>query len=244
MTRAAYQAALDWARDTGVQLWVECDVQFSADGQLICLHDLQLDRTSSASGLAHRLSVEELKQLDFGSWRAPDAVPDERELLTLPELLALVAAARDAGALVGLVIETKHPSWRHRRLEHAVAAELRRSGWDSADAPVQLLTFSRAGLRRFARLLPALPRTLLIRDDLGRARSGRLPRGTRIAGPSLALVRAHPDFVARCRAQGNAVYVWTVNEPEDIALCRSLGVAGYITDYPERVAAAFGGTSQ
>ena len=52
MTRAAYQAAIDWVYETEIPLGLECDVHFSADDELICLHDLTLDRTSTSSGSA------------------------------------------------------------------------------------------------------------------------------------------------------------------------------------------------
>ena len=44
--------------------------------------------------------------------------------------------------------------------------------------------------------------------------------------------------MARARAHGNEVHVWTANEPADIAFCRDLGVTGFTTDYPDRVLAA------
>ena len=47
MTRAAYRAAIDWSAKTGIELGLECDVHFSADDQLICLHDLSVKRTST-----------------------------------------------------------------------------------------------------------------------------------------------------------------------------------------------------
>jgi glycerophosphoryl diester phosphodiesterase len=61
MTRAAYQAAIEWSYQTEIPLGLECDVHFSADDELVCLHDLTLDRTSTSSGPAYERSVSELK---------------------------------------------------------------------------------------------------------------------------------------------------------------------------------------
>jgi glycerophosphoryl diester phosphodiesterase len=66
-------------------------------------------------------------------------------------------------------------------------------------------------------------------------RGGRLPFGATLGGPSMGLVRAHPELVRRLHARGYQVYVWTVNEPSDLALVRELGVAGVITDRPDFV---------
>ena len=52
MTPAAVEAAIEWSLETGIPLGLECDVHFSSDDELVCLHDLTLDRTSTTSGRA------------------------------------------------------------------------------------------------------------------------------------------------------------------------------------------------
>jgi glycerophosphoryl diester phosphodiesterase len=46
--------------------------------------------------------------------------------------------------------------------------------------------------------------------------------------------------VRRLKAAGQRVYVWTVNEPDDVELLVSLGVDGLITDRPKEVLAQLG----
>jgi glycerophosphoryl diester phosphodiesterase len=237
MTRAAYQAAIEWACQTGIPLGLECDVHFSADSELVCLHDLTLDRTSTSSGRAYDRTVAELKQLDFGSRSIADPAPEQRELLTLRELMIMVRHARQDYVPVSMVIETKHPNDRGREVEERVAAMLTEFGWDHPGSPVRLLSFSVQALKRFGVLLPALERTLLIEDDLGKWSKGKLPDRVRVVGPDLALIKKDPDFVGRSLQKGHEVHVWTVNEPDDVRFCRDLGVTGFTTDYPDRVAA-------
>jgi glycerophosphoryl diester phosphodiesterase len=81
-----------------------------------------------------------------------------------------------------------------------------------------------------------LPRVLLVEHRLGRWSAGRLPDGIKIIGPDLELIKSDPGFVARARAHGNEVHVWTVNASDDIRFCRDLGVTGFTTDYPDLVA--------
>jgi len=45
-----------------------------------------------------------------------------------------------------------------------------------------------------------------------------------------------PNLLADARARGLAIYVYTVNQPEEIERLRALGVDGLFTDYPERAA--------
>jgi glycerophosphoryl diester phosphodiesterase len=237
MTRAAYQAAIEWSYQTEIPLGLECDVHFSADDELVCLHDLTLDRTSTSSGPAYQRTVSELKLLDFGSRSVPDPEPEQRELVTLRDLMIMVRDARQDHVPVSLVIETKHPNDRGREVEERVAAMLAEFGWIQPDAPVRLTSFSVKAIRRFGWLLPGLERTLLIEDDLGKWRDGKLPDGVRVVGPDLVLIKEDPDFVNRSLQRGHEVHVWTVNEPDDVIFCRDLGVTGFTTDYPDRVAA-------
>ncbi|MFP5282396.1 MAG: glycerophosphodiester phosphodiesterase [Actinomycetes bacterium] len=233
MTRAAFVEAIAWSARTRVPLGLECDVHLSADSQLICLHDLSVDRTSDGRGLASTRTVAQLRALDFGSWRVRRPTRDQRSLVTLPELLALVAEARAAGIEVSLAIETKHPNSRGLELEDRVAALLASSGWDRAGAPVRLISFAPDALGRLGRLLPELERTFLLRTTFGPWVDGHLPAGVRVVGLELALLRADPGYVDRVRARGHSVHAWTVNTRADVDYCRGLGVTGLTTDDPE-----------
>jgi len=238
MTRAAYLAAIAWAERTATPLGLECDVHFSRDGQLICLHDLSVDRTSTSSGLAYERTLAELRDLDFGSWKVRRPSADQRTLITLAELLELTAAARDRGVAVSLAIETKHPNPRAIEVEDGVAALLDPYGWTAAGSPVRIISFYLPGLDRAAEVMPDLPRTLLIELDLGEWRDGHLPDGVGAVGPSYPLLRDDPGFITRSLDRGHELHVWTVNHPGDIAWCLTRGVTGITTDDPAVAAAA------
>lgn len=238
MTRAAYLAAITWAERTGHPLGLECDVHFSRDGQLICLHDLTVDRTSGSRGAAYERTVAELQGLDFGSWKVRRPKPDQRTLITLAELLELAAGARARGTDVSLAIETKHPNPRSTEVEDGVAGLLEPYGWTAPGSPVRIISFFLPGLQRAAEVMPHLPRTLLIELDLGEWRDGHLPDGVGAVGPSYPLLRDDPAFIDRSLERGHEVHVWTVNKPRDIAWCLDHGVSGITTDDPAVAAAA------
>ena len=46
-----------------------------------------------------------------------------------------------------------------------------------------------------------------------------------------------PKLVAEAHALGLKVFVFTVNQPREIARMRTLGVDGVFSDFPERVVA-------
>ncbi len=236
MTRAAYHEAVEWAARTQTPLGLECDVQFSADDQLICLHDLDLDRTSDAVGPAFSRTVAELRQVDFAARVVADARPDQRALMTLGDLLELTRRARSQGAPVSLVIETKHPNPRGLDVEDRVAAMLARYDWLRPGSPVRVISFWPPAVQRLRQLLPGLERTLLVEKTLRPWTSGALPPGVRAVGVDIALLRADRRFVARARRRGNAVHVWTVNRAADVELACDLGVEAITTDVPDLVA--------
>ncbi|MFU8851358.1 glycerophosphodiester phosphodiesterase [Micromonospora sp. SL1-18] len=243
-TLAAYLRALDEGADG-----LECDVRLTRDGHLVCVHDRRLDRTSNGHGLVSARTLAELETLDFGSWH-PGGVAAEGDepldeshtrLLTLERLLEAVLAA---GRPVRLLIETKHPTRYGRDVERRLVTMLRRYGLAEPrpDDPVRVtvMSFSPLAVRRIRDLAPGLPTVLLLEVLPRWLRLGRLPFGIRIAGPGVALVRARPQLVPALRAAGNQVYIWTVNEPEDLELVLAAEVDGVITDRPARTLARLG----
>ncbi|MBV2354761.1 glycerophosphodiester phosphodiesterase [Streptomyces sp. J2-1] len=240
-TLAAYKKAIEDGADA-----LECDVRLTADGHLVCVHDRRVDRTSNGRGAVSGLELARLTTLDFGSWKArdgeePDWVhrpedPADTSVLTLERLLELVA---DSGRRVELAIETKHPTRWAGQVEERLLALLKRFGLDApaapAESPVRIMSFSARSLHRVRAAAPTLPTVYLTQFVTPRLRDGRLPAGVGIAGPSIRIVRNHPVLVERLKAAGHRVHVWTVNEPEDVDLCRDLGIEAIITNRPRAV---------
>ncbi|MDP9182826.1 MAG: glycerophosphodiester phosphodiesterase, partial [Actinomycetota bacterium] len=100
---------------------------------------------------------------------------------------------------------------------------------------VTVMSFSSISLRRVHAMAPTLPTVFLMERVPVRYRDGSLPVRVRTAGPSLAILRAHPSYVERVHAQGNRVHVWTVDGPEDIDYVLGLGVDAVISNHPRRV---------
>jgi glycerophosphoryl diester phosphodiesterase len=245
-TLAAYTRALEQGADA-----LECDVRLTADGHLVCVHDRTIDRTSNGRGLVSTLELTQLEGLDWGSWKklappagdseAPDVVEvgDRAHLLTLRRLLGLVA---DAGRRVEVAIETKHPNRYAGLVERALVDVLDDFGWagrptdaTAGPSPVRVMSFSLLAVRRMRLLAPALPLVFLMERVPLAFRDGSLPRGVTTAGISVEILRAHPEYVAKAHAQGNAVHVWTVNEPDDVQRCLDAGVDAIITNRPRPV---------
>jgi glycerophosphoryl diester phosphodiesterase len=233
-TPAAYTAAIEYAAAAGIELGLECDVHFTADDHLICLHDLTVDRTSNATGPAFERTLAELRTIDFGSRFMSDPPAEAKSIITLVELLDMIAEARRDGVAITLNLETKHPNPRGLEIEDRVAELLAERNWDGSDSPVRLITFSLDALVRMQEVLPELRRTFLV-SRLDGIEDGTLPDGVTVVGPDIELLRADPGFVERVHSHGGEVHPWTVNTPEDTIFCRDLGVTGFTTDLPNVV---------
>ena len=234
-TEEAYRRALEEGADG-----LECDVRVTADGQLVCLHDRTVSRTSDGQGVVSTMTLAQLSELDFGSWKHPEQ-PQRSSVLTLERLLELVA---DSGRRVELAIETKHPVRYAGRVESELLRMLGRFNLLPAapeESTVRVMSFSELALHRVRKAAPTVPRVYLWERAvplLGRTRE--LPGGASIAGPGISLVRRDPELIRSLRRAGHRVHVWTVDRPEDVELCLELGVEALITNRPADVLAQLG----
>lgn len=72
---------------------VEADISFTKDGHAVLLHDDTIDRTSNGTGAINELTLEQVRQYDFGSWKSPEykgeKIPTFEEFLLLCKSLNL-----------------------------------------------------------------------------------------------------------------------------------------------------------
>lgn len=266
-TRAAYLQALADGADG-----VECDVHLTRDQHLVLLHDANLDRTSSGTGPVAERTLAQLRELDFSSWKGV-RVPDEfgaqsQQLLTLPELLDLLAAS---GREVGLAIELKHPSPYRRALEDRVLEALRSRGWKPEDSrvgaiQVSFMSFDAEAIEYLLAMVPARHVCMLVDDvsveelrqsaALGALTGGAVANVLKaaqldaeaildegragIAGPGIRYVRDHPNRVRAWLEAGLTFRVWTVDAPEDVEHCLAVGIQQITTNRPAEVLAQLG----
>lgn len=67
--------------------FLELDVRESADGELVVIHDPTLERTTNGTGRVAEHTLEELRQLDAGSWFSPHFAGER--ISTLAEMITL-----------------------------------------------------------------------------------------------------------------------------------------------------------
>ncbi|MCE5344663.1 MAG: hypothetical protein LLG13_00055 [Bacteroidales bacterium] len=79
-TIPAFRAAIN----AGVQM-IEFDVFMTKDNKMVVIHDGTVDRTTNGKGKVSDFTLEEIKKLDAGSWKAPEfageRIPTIQEVL-------------------------------------------------------------------------------------------------------------------------------------------------------------------
>ena len=244
-TLAAYLRAIGEGADG-----LECDVRLTRDGHLICVHDRRLNRTSDGRGVISRRDLAQLEELDFGSWHpgwpasADELITDREDRIDTPRTPVLtfnrlLSTTVDAGRHLRLLVETKHPSRFGSEVEDKVVDALAAYGLHEPKPDHSVLatvmSFSALAVRRMRDRAPKLETVWLTEFATPGLRDGRVPFGAKIAGPSVRVVKSNPEIVKRLHDNGNKIYVWTVNRPDDMDLLIGLGVDGIISDRPRAV---------
>ena len=205
-------AAFDKALALGAK-WIELDVQWH-DGQLWVFHDQRLERCTNGKGW--------LVDHDSAALRALDAGGGQK----IPLLHEVLEHLRGR---VSLNIELKTGDGTAAAVATALRAAFA-SGWKAEQFLVS--SFHLPELRDFKRRVPEVALGVLLCGvplDLAAAAS-------QLGAQVVSLDRDFADagLVADAQSRGMKVFVFTVNEREDIARFRSAGVDGVFTDYPER----------
>lgn len=195
---------------------VEIDVQSSADGVPVLMHDFTVDRVTGGEGAVANLTLEQLRSLKAGGEPVP----------TLAEVLDVTRGK------VLLVMEIKQPG-----IEEQVSSVV-----SAADAAVEVMcwSFFPGALEGMRAADPRIPTALLVAPEgVGRwpaMRERALSIGAQ--GVSVFFLGIDERITEDCRRSGLALYAWTANEPEQISKLIAQGVDGICSDYPDRVVVA------
>jgi glycerophosphoryl diester phosphodiesterase len=195
---------------------IEIDVQASADGVPVLMHDLTVDRTTHGSGKVAAMDLKELRSLDVGGEPVP----------TLAEVLDLTRGK------VLLVMEIKQPG-----IEKQVAVAV-----SKADALGDVMTWSffpnaLEGMRAAEARIPC---ALLVAAEYIDRWPALRERALKIGAQGVSVFFAGIDdrVIADCRRNGLALYSWTADLPQHIARLIEQDVDGICSNFPDRVVAA------
>lgn len=223
-TLAAYELAAEQGADG-----VELDVWLSQDDVPVIIHDFEVDKTTDGSGRVGSMSLEELKELDAGSW-FDEQFAGER-IPTLDEVFESV------GQKLYINVEIKSIDLKVQNVVAQTVECIRRHGMQER---VLVSCFNPMVLRQVRKQAPELAMGFLRASDMpfyvswlmfGVPHQAEHPHETQVDA----------NWVRKAHSRERKVNVWTVNDPDVAARLQGLGVDGLITDKPDVILEALDG---
>lgn len=194
---------------------VELDVHVCRSGEVVVIHDSKVDRTTGGTGYVADKTLDELRTLDAGKG---EKIP------TLQEVLALVNKE------VKVNIELKGAGTA-KPVFQLLEKYVRESGWSYGDFLIS--SFNHDELKEFRRLSKEFSIGVLTLD----IPAGFVEFVEKIGAYSVNVwvESISRELVDDARRRGIRVFVWTVDDRDDIERMRSLGVDGIFSNYPDRL---------
>lgn len=209
-TIAAFHQAIDDGAD-----WIEIDVQETADGEIVVIHDSDFMKLAGRKLKVWDSTLEQLRDIDVGSWFNP-RFADER-VPGLAEVLDI--AAGKAGVFIELKYYGHDQRLEERVVEIVEAAEM--------VPDITIMSLNYKGIQKVRKLRPNWRIGLLSATAIGNLNQ----LDADFFAPSTGM--ATPEFIRSARKSGKQVFVWTVNDPVSLIRMIVRGVDGVITDEPE-----------
>lgn len=216
-TLPAFAAAVENGAD-----YIELDVQLSADGVPVVVHDTNLWRLAGRS-----LNVADLTAAELAGIELPASGLASRSG-TIPTLEQALDWAAGSAAAPGLLIELKPAAGGAAALAGAVAAQVERAGLGAR------AMFMAQDLTSIETLRAAHPDWWIGYCAYGSA--GDLDEG--IWQYDIDFLAVEESMVSNrlarlARAQGLPLYVWSVYDSDKMLQYLQMGVTGLITDFPD-----------
>ena len=215
--------------------FLECDLQVTSDGALVCMHDATVDRTSDGAGEVAGMTLEDLRNLDLGTWfnrahpERADAGHEGQRVVTLEEQIARYWPLDPE---LRFHIETKTGAGKGK-VEAALVDILELHQMldpDPASAHAVVQSFHPESLSIINGLTgDGVPTALL---TLGPGPE-HPPPGVDIVAPDHRALLATPAYVARMHDLGIEVHTWTVDDPAVMSTLIEAGVDGIFTNRPD-----------
>ena len=204
-SKAAYEGALAQGADG-----FECDVRLTKDKQIICYHDADTKRLSGIDlKIANTLSSELNQKINP---------------YYFTELLELAISNKK-----DLVIETKHPVPTGGLIEKELNKLITNKASQIQKSGIRVLLISFSYLATLRNKKSGFQSGLLVNKKIMAQFNT-----AQVIAANIEIVKKDHSFVLNQQKRGKKVIVWTVNNQDDLNLCKDLGIYAVITDNPAR----------
>jgi glycerophosphoryl diester phosphodiesterase len=207
----------------------EIDVTLTADERVVVIHDETLDRTTNGSGKVADYSFDDIRNLDAGSWFAPQFAGEK--VPTLEEILDTVKGR------ILLNVEIKSEAV-DRGISDKVAAAIRDRGMTDQ---VIVSSFSPTALEQMHAVAPEIRTAVLYNKDLQRGQDpAEIVQSLGASAFNIRGSRLKAEMLRSCREHGIPVGVYTVDKPRKMKRWVNKGIDGIFTNRPDRLIEVLG----
>ncbi|USK29097.1 glycerophosphodiester phosphodiesterase [Bacillus sp. CMF21] len=216
-TMAAFEAACKIGADG-----IELDVQMTKDGEVVVIHDEQIDRTTNGIGFVKDFRYKQLKLFDAGSWFHP-----KFSRQTIPSLQDVLDLIKTSGSEMKVNIELKNNVFPYEGIEAKVLQCVHQSGM--ADSVI-LSSFQFKSLGKIRELDSSIQTALLFEG----IPSNIIEEARKVRANALHSEASFAVSAAGKRTidAGYPLRVFTINQTDKLEAFRKSGVSAIITDYP------------
>ncbi len=210
----------------------ETDVHLTADDHIVICHNYTVDETSNGSGNVSDMTLERLRDLDFGSYYSADFAGTQ-----LPTLEEFLEICTDSSIKV-MNIEIKEPKNGSKEIADKTITAVKEYGLFDK---LLISSFDPAILVQCKKVDPNCKTGFLYSPDRSvtyyKMLFGYVDFAKEIGAdylhPHYSLVFA--NYVKRLHANGIGVNPWTVDNPDVVKRMLEYGVDGIITNVPDQV---------
>jgi glycerophosphoryl diester phosphodiesterase len=213
-TSASMKEAINMRAD-----FAELDVQETADGEIVLLHDEKLKRTTESGRNIWEMNYDEVKSLDAGSWYHEKFIGEP-----LPKLSDVIDLVRGK---IKLNIELKI-NGHERKLADRTVKIVQEKNFSNE---CFFTSFDYSQIKRVKEIDSTFKVGLIFK---------KMPDTINVFTADFKVLSVHfalvnEEFVRKARENDKEVHVWTVNDEKEMKRLIRLGVTSIITNYPDKL---------
>jgi glycerophosphoryl diester phosphodiesterase len=189
---------------------IELDVQETSDGELVCIHDYDVGRTTNGTGFVGELTLSEIKDLDIEGGHK------------IPLLSTVLETLRNR---LAINIEIKVPD-----IEKKIAKLIHK--YEMVNEVI-VSSFLHETVRILKEVDPEIMTAILLNEMIDNPITYTLDLNANGINPLFYTLE--PELVKSAHLENILIYPWTVNFEDSVNDLLTMGVDGIITDYPDMV---------
>ncbi|UYX54926.1 glycerophosphodiester phosphodiesterase [Bacillus thuringiensis] len=213
--------------------YIEIDLQMTKDGHLVAMHDETLNRTTNGTGFVKDHTLDEIKQLNAGSFfneKYPNLAKEEFKSAKVPTLEEIIVTfGRDANYYIETKSPDEYPGMEEKLLEIMNHFQI--------NDKVIIQSFSEDSLRKIHSLNGNIPLVQLLsyKQAVQLTASEIEKYKTYCMGLGMNYKYIDAAYVKKIKKYELEVHPFTVDNEKDMKKLLSWGVDGMFTNYPDRL---------